>query len=99
MQVPPLNDNDLNDLLKQPLVAKVGSHGRDDEIRVTPIWFGPEPDGSILMSTFEDSGLVRNVRRNPKCAVCGDEPTIRDLQDLEWSCHFTPRPLEPAVSP
>ena len=39
------------------------------------------------------------VRRNPKCAVCGDEPTIRDLQDLEWSCHFTPRPLEPAVSP
>ena len=28
------------------------------------------------------------VRRDPKCAVCGDEPTIRELSDLEWSCHF-----------
>ena len=40
------------------------------------------------------------VRRDPKCAVCGDEPTIRELSDLEWSCHFTPRPaLEPAGTP
>jgi molybdopterin/thiamine biosynthesis adenylyltransferase/rhodanese-related sulfurtransferase len=31
------------------------------------------------------------VRRDPRCAVCGDEPTIRELQDLEWSCHFEPR--------
>ena len=37
------------------------------------------------------------VRRNPKCAVCGDAPTIRELSDLEWSCHFVPPPtLEPA---
>ena len=32
------------------------------------------------------------VRRNPKCAVCGDAPTIRELSDLEWSCHFAPPP-------
>jgi len=31
------------------------------------------------------------VRRDPACAVCGDTPTIRELKDLEWSCHFTPR--------
>jgi molybdopterin/thiamine biosynthesis adenylyltransferase/rhodanese-related sulfurtransferase len=31
------------------------------------------------------------VRRDPRCAVCGEEPTIRELQDLEWSCHFEPR--------
>jgi sulfur-carrier protein adenylyltransferase/sulfurtransferase len=31
------------------------------------------------------------IRRNPKCAVCGDEPTIRTVSDLEWSCHFEPR--------
>jgi hypothetical protein len=23
--------------------------------------------------------------------VCGEEPTIRELRDLEWSCHFEPR--------
>jgi molybdopterin/thiamine biosynthesis adenylyltransferase/rhodanese-related sulfurtransferase len=31
------------------------------------------------------------VRRDPKCAVCGDEPTIKAPADLEWSCHFEPR--------
>jgi molybdopterin/thiamine biosynthesis adenylyltransferase/rhodanese-related sulfurtransferase len=31
------------------------------------------------------------VRRDPRCAVCGDQPTIREVQDLAWSCHFEPR--------
>jgi adenylyltransferase/sulfurtransferase len=31
------------------------------------------------------------VRRDPKCAVCGEEPTIKAPSDLEWSCHFEPR--------
>ena len=34
------------------------------------------------------------VRRDPRCAVCGDAPTIREVTDLVWSCHFEPR--EPA---
>jgi adenylyltransferase/sulfurtransferase len=39
------------------------------------------------------------VRRDPKCAACGDAPTIKELSDLEWSCHFAPPPaLEPAAS-
>jgi adenylyltransferase/sulfurtransferase len=37
------------------------------------------------------------VRRNPKCAVCGDNPTIRELSDLEWSCHVS-APPEPAAA-
>jgi molybdopterin/thiamine biosynthesis adenylyltransferase/rhodanese-related sulfurtransferase len=34
------------------------------------------------------------VRRDPKCAVCGDSPTIKAPADLEWSCHFEPKPPE-----
>jgi adenylyltransferase/sulfurtransferase len=33
------------------------------------------------------------VRRDPRCQVCGDQPTIRQVSDLEWSCHVDrPRP-------
>ena len=33
------------------------------------------------------------VRRDPGCAVCGEKPTIREVADLEWSCHMDrPRP-------
>ncbi len=38
------------------------------------------------------------LRRDPRCALCGDAPTIRELTDLAWSCHFTPRAEEAAVS-
>jgi adenylyltransferase/sulfurtransferase len=37
------------------------------------------------------------VRRDPGCAVCGDHPTIREVSDLEWSCHFEPRAPRPAA--
>jgi molybdopterin/thiamine biosynthesis adenylyltransferase/rhodanese-related sulfurtransferase len=37
------------------------------------------------------------VRRDPNCAVCGDNPTIREVTDLAWSCHFEPRP-EPVAT-
>ena len=36
------------------------------------------------------------VRRDPKCAVCGDSPTITQPSDLAWSCHFEPRALAEA---
>jgi len=26
------------------------------------------------------------VRRNPRCSVCGDEPTVRELIDYEVFC-------------
>jgi sulfur-carrier protein adenylyltransferase/sulfurtransferase len=31
------------------------------------------------------------VRRDPKCAVCSEEATIKAPADLEWSCHFVPK--------
>jgi sulfur-carrier protein adenylyltransferase/sulfurtransferase len=40
-----------------------------------------------LSMTFAEYTL----RRDPACAVCGDAPSIRELQDLEWSCHFEAR--------
>jgi molybdopterin/thiamine biosynthesis adenylyltransferase/rhodanese-related sulfurtransferase len=33
------------------------------------------------------------VRRDPRCAVCGDAPTIKAPADLAWSCHFESQPL------
>ena len=33
------------------------------------------------------------VPRDPGCALCGDKPTIRSVEDLAWSCHFEPRPV------
>ncbi len=38
------------------------------------------------------SGDVRilRLRRDPKCVVCGDEPTVRELIDYEEFCGLRP---------
>ena len=75
MQVPPLNEEGLNDLLSRTVVAKIATTSAKGDVRITPIWFAAE-DGSILMNTYENSGLVRNLKRNPKCSVL--------IDSVEW---------------
>jgi hypothetical protein len=71
MKVPPLSDKDVDGLLGQPLVAKVASVSSTGDMRVTPIWFGRDGD-AFVMNTFEDSGLVKNLRHMANCSLMVD---------------------------
>jgi sulfur-carrier protein adenylyltransferase/sulfurtransferase len=51
----------------------------------------------LTYDALEMSFQEYKVRRDPNCAVCGDHPTIREVTDLEWSCHFEPRAPRPAA--
>jgi molybdopterin/thiamine biosynthesis adenylyltransferase/rhodanese-related sulfurtransferase len=51
----------------------------------------------LTYDALEMSFHEYKLRRDPKCAVCGDNPTIREVTDLEWSCHFEPRRPVPAA--
>ncbi len=72
MQVPPLSDEELKELLSRPLVAKLGTTSPKGAVRITPIWFRAEDDGSIVMNTFEDSGAVHSLKRNPGSSLLVD---------------------------
>jgi adenylyltransferase/sulfurtransferase len=37
-----------------------------------------------LKSTFR----IFRLRKNPRCPVCSDQPTITKLEDLEWACQL-----------
>jgi hypothetical protein len=73
VQVPALSDEGLRELLSKPLIAKIATVSAKG-VRITPIWFRAEDDGSIVMNTFEDSAAVRNLRRNPRCSLMVDSP-------------------------
>jgi len=73
LKVPPLSDKNLKDLLVQPLIAKVATAGKHGGLRMSPVWFG-EDGGSLLINTFDDSELVHNLRRDPKCSLMVDSP-------------------------
>jgi len=47
----------------------------------------------LTYDALEASYREFRVRRDKGCAVCGDAPTITQLEDLQWSCHFEARPV------
>jgi molybdopterin/thiamine biosynthesis adenylyltransferase/rhodanese-related sulfurtransferase len=48
----------------------------------------------LTYNALEMEFQTYKIRRNPKCAVCGESPTITKPSDLAWSCHFEPKPVE-----
>lgn len=71
-QMPALSDQGLEELLGQPLVAKLATTSAKGEVRITPMWFHADADGSIVMNTWEDTGAVRNLKASPHCSVLID---------------------------
>jgi len=65
MQMPPLGPGDLQQFIESPAVAKLATADARGDIRVTPITFRHQEDGTFLMATWEDTAAARNVRRNP----------------------------------
>ena len=81
--MPTLSDEGLAELLGQPLIAKLATTSEDGDIRMTPLWFRADPDGSIVFSTWKDTGAVTNITRNPRCAAL--------IDTVEWpyyGAHF-----------
>ena len=37
------------------------------------------------------------LRRDPQCAVCGENPTITELQDITFACDMNPSPSLPEI--
>jgi hypothetical protein len=75
----PVSDQDRKLLQSKPLVAKLGTLSRRGDIRISPLWFRAEPDGSFLINTFEDSAPVRALRNNPRASLL--------IDSQEWPYH------------
>jgi PPOX class probable F420-dependent enzyme len=58
--------------LKQPTVAKLATLNADGSIRMTPLWFRHDPDGSIVFGTWRNTMAARNISRDPRCSVMID---------------------------
>jgi PPOX class probable F420-dependent enzyme len=56
-----------------PHTGKLATARADGRPHVAPVWFVLEPDGSVLVTTSEDSVKGRNLRHAGRAALCVDE--------------------------
>ena len=73
MKMPPLGDDGLQDLIASPVIAKLATTDARGDIRITPITFRSQEDGTFLMATWANTAVARNVRANPRCSLLIDQ--------------------------
>jgi PPOX class probable F420-dependent enzyme len=62
------------EFLREDRVAVVSTLNTDGSPQVTTIWYLLQEDGTLIMSTPSRTQKVKNLRRDPRIAVCaGDE--------------------------
>ena len=67
-----MDDAELAAYLADRRILTVASHSADGTIHVVPMWFVPEPDGSLAMWTNGRSQKATNLRRNPRVTAMAE---------------------------
>ena len=58
-------------LLAQPILARLATASPDGQPHVVPVWFLWE-DGSAWVSSYHSTRKIRDLERNPRCALVVD---------------------------
>jgi PPOX class probable F420-dependent enzyme len=56
-----------------PHTGKLATTRRDGRPHVAPVWFALDDDGSLVFTTNAETLKGRNLRRDPRAAVCVDD--------------------------
>ena len=64
-----MTDEERKRFLDEAKTMILCSVGKDGVPHPMPMWFGVEPDGAIVMTTFTKSQKIRNLERDPRVSL------------------------------
>lgn len=64
-----MTDSELATYLAKAQTIIISSINKDGTPHPMPMWFGVEPDGSIVMTTFTKSQKIVNIERDPRVSL------------------------------
>ena len=64
-----LSDAEVREFLEKGRTLVICSNGHDGVPHPMPMWYGLDPDGSVVMTTFARSQKVRNLERDPRVSL------------------------------
>jgi hypothetical protein len=73
------------EFLAQPWVAKLATISPRGDIRMTPVWFRHDSDGSFVIATWRNTAAVTNITANPRCSLLIDQGSAEPY----YGVHFT----------
>ena len=73
-----MTDAELKDFLAKSQTIIITSINKDGTPHPMPMWYGVEPDGSIVMTTFTKSQKIVNLSRDPRVTLLVEDGTVYD---------------------
>ena len=74
-----LSQTDMEDLLGRPIISVVSTIRPDGTPHMTPVWHLVD-DGEVVIAIEDSSVKARNVRANPRAALC----VVMDETPQKW---------------
>ena len=71
-----MTDAELSEFLAKSQTIIITSINRDGTPHPMPMWYGVEPDGSVVMTTFTKSQKIRNLERDPRVTLLVEDGTV-----------------------
>jgi PPOX class probable F420-dependent enzyme len=64
-----MTDEERKRFLESAKTMIICSIGKDGVPHPMPMWFGVEPDGAVVMTTFTKSQKIKNLERDPRVSL------------------------------
>ena len=93
MKLKGLSDKDVRGLLAKPVVAKVATHGRNGDMRITPVWFKAiDGEGFARVDMFLPDGgepIINEINTLPGFRPVSMFPRLWDVAGVPYSALIT----------
>src|SRR5215470_20308243 len=71
-----MTDSELREFLAKSQTIIITSINADGTPHPMPMWYGVEPDGCIVMTTFTKSQKILNLGRDPRVTLLVEDGTV-----------------------
>jgi PPOX class probable F420-dependent enzyme len=71
-----MTEPELESFLANARTIIINSIGPDGYPHPMPMWFGIEPDGSVVMTTFTKSQKIKNIERDPRVSLLVEDGEV-----------------------
>ena len=71
-----MTDDELRDFLTSSQTMIINSINKDGTPHPMPMWYGLEPDGAVVMTTFTKSQKILNLERDPRVSLLVEAGTV-----------------------
>src|ERR687890_2305903 len=82
-----MSDDELRDFLDEQKIVSIATLGPNGRPHLVPLWYVPQPDGTLTGWTYAKSQKAKNLERDPRATLqVEDGVSYEELRGVMLEC-------------